>query len=98
MLVPVEGLIEVLMVDTDPTFALTARDGQGALVELNLVVDKTDVGKAFLLLDTRGPENPRAREAMSLLTSGVQMVFRGPVLFQVAKDETVFDLLKLLSS
>jgi hypothetical protein len=96
MLIPVEGLIEVLMIETEPQRVLAARDGQGPLVEINLLVDNNHVGTAFLMHNTDAPENGRAREAMIMLTEGVQMVFHGPVLFRVHEDNDVFDLLRRL--
>lgn len=97
MLIPVVGLVEVLMTETDPTMVLTARKGRGTLVELNLTLDNIDVGRVFLMLDEKGLENDRAQQAMFMLTDGVYMTFRGPVLFDVNKDQDVFDLLRRLS-
>jgi hypothetical protein len=96
MLIPPEGLIEVLMVDTEPQRVLTARDGQGPLVEINLLVNNNNVGTAYMMFDINANPNDRATEAMRLLTDGVQMLFQGPVLFSVREDNDVFDLLRKL--
>lgn len=98
LLIPPKGLMEVMHADraVDIEQVLASREGKGPLITLNLLRQNVENGTVYWCNDPTQPMNPRAREAMVMVTDA-HMVFPGPVIFTGLPPEKVFEIVSALS-
>jgi hypothetical protein len=98
LIIPPVGIFEVLhtgrRVQVEET--LRARVGFGTYVNADLRVDNEPVGRVHWFHDDALTANPRAREAVAMLT-GAHMVFTGPVVFEGVEADTLYRIVADLS-
>lgn len=93
LIVPPDGLLEVVHADglVDVVGALRTR-AQGSYVCLHF----SDEGVAHWLHADTGQINPRAREAVAML-SGMHMIFTGPVILTGVHENQLGEVVAALS-
>ncbi len=89
LLIPATGLIQVFATEIDPVSLLT---GPGRYACLH--VGRT--GEVHFRVAEGAPLNPRASEALALLTD-VSMVFSGNVVFTGVPGDRVYEVVQQLS-
>jgi hypothetical protein len=98
LIVPPVGLLEVLhtgrRVDVEQT--LRARAGSGTYVNADLRVGNETVARVHWFHDDDLATNPRARQAVVMLT-GAHMAFTGPVVFEDVEADTLYRIVADLS-
>jgi hypothetical protein len=100
LLVPVAGLLQVFHGDDDVELSvqdlLVDHGGNGDLLAVTLYSPNGTRGRVHWYHNQFGPMNPRAREALSLLT-GAHVIFTGPVIFTDVDPTRVYEIVAHLS-
>lgn len=98
LIIPPSGLLEVIHTDKsiDISATLLNRGNEGEFVALDLSVANKPLTRVYWYASQIGPINPRAQQAMLMLT-GTHMIFTGHVLFYGMAPENVYEIVARLS-